>query len=216
VENATALIRKLLTVAEQTCRRLTSSHLLAAVAAGARYVNGTPVHAAADGTRRPRLVYAPPDETCGHPDITSAGAGATVNYIGFAITALVAAVVPAAAQTADRQVSPAGRDECLEQADGEVSSYPILLNPVETRSAIRRSIPWDLRVRRVSGRATATLLIDTSGAVIHKALRKSSGSRRLDRALMTAVDAMRFLPAYLGRTPVCWRLDIPLIYPVPR
>jgi putative transposase len=48
VENATALIWKLLTVAEKTFRRLNAPHLLAAVAAGAKYVNGKPVHASAD------------------------------------------------------------------------------------------------------------------------------------------------------------------------
>ena len=45
VENATALIWKLLCVAEKTFRRLTAPHLLAAVAAGAQYVDGKPVHA---------------------------------------------------------------------------------------------------------------------------------------------------------------------------
>jgi putative transposase len=44
VENATALIWKLLTVAEKKFRRLNAPHLLAAVAAGARYVDGKPVH----------------------------------------------------------------------------------------------------------------------------------------------------------------------------
>jgi putative transposase len=48
VENATALIWKLLTVAEKTFRRLNAPHLLAAVAAGAKYVNGKPVHASAE------------------------------------------------------------------------------------------------------------------------------------------------------------------------
>lgn len=43
VENATALIWKLLRVAEKTCRKLNASHLLAAVAAGARYVDGVAV-----------------------------------------------------------------------------------------------------------------------------------------------------------------------------
>jgi hypothetical protein len=47
VENATALIWKLLTVAEKTFRRLNAPHLLAAVAASAKYVNGKPVHASA-------------------------------------------------------------------------------------------------------------------------------------------------------------------------
>lgn len=47
VENATALIWKLLTVAEKTFRRLNAPHLLAAVAAGAKYVNGKPVHTSA-------------------------------------------------------------------------------------------------------------------------------------------------------------------------
>jgi putative transposase len=45
VNNAAALIWKLLTVAEKTFRRLHAPHLLAAVAAGARYVDGKPVHA---------------------------------------------------------------------------------------------------------------------------------------------------------------------------
>lgn len=45
VENATALIWKLLCVAEKTFRRLTAAHLLAAVAAGAQYVDGKPVRA---------------------------------------------------------------------------------------------------------------------------------------------------------------------------
>jgi putative transposase len=40
VENATALIWKLLLVAERTFRRLNAPHLLAAVAAGAKYVDG--------------------------------------------------------------------------------------------------------------------------------------------------------------------------------
>lgn len=48
VENASALIWKLLTVAEKTFRRLNAPHLLAAVAAGAKYVNGKPVHASAE------------------------------------------------------------------------------------------------------------------------------------------------------------------------
>lgn len=48
VENATALIWKLLTVAEKSFRRLNAPHLLAAVAAGARYVDGKPVHMSAD------------------------------------------------------------------------------------------------------------------------------------------------------------------------
>jgi transposase-like protein len=43
VENATALIWKLLGVAEKTFRRLNAPHLLAAVAAGAKYVDGTAV-----------------------------------------------------------------------------------------------------------------------------------------------------------------------------
>jgi transposase-like protein len=45
VENATALIWKLLCVAEKTFRRLTAAHLLAAVAAGAQYADGKPVRA---------------------------------------------------------------------------------------------------------------------------------------------------------------------------
>jgi putative transposase len=48
VDNAVALIWKLLTVAEKTFRRLNAPHLLAAVAAGAKYVNGKPVHASAE------------------------------------------------------------------------------------------------------------------------------------------------------------------------
>lgn len=40
VENATALIWKLLCVAEKTFRRLNAPHLVAAVAAGAKYVDG--------------------------------------------------------------------------------------------------------------------------------------------------------------------------------
>jgi len=43
VENATALIWKLLCVAEKTFRRLNAPHLLAAVAAGARYTDGIAV-----------------------------------------------------------------------------------------------------------------------------------------------------------------------------
>lgn len=43
VENATAIIWKLLRVAERTFRRLNAPHLLAAVAAGARYVDGIAV-----------------------------------------------------------------------------------------------------------------------------------------------------------------------------
>lgn len=43
VENAAALIWKLLCVAEQTFRRLNASHLLAAVSAGATYVDGNAV-----------------------------------------------------------------------------------------------------------------------------------------------------------------------------
>lgn len=43
VENASALIWKLLRVAEKTFRRLNAPHLLAAVAAGAKYVNGIAV-----------------------------------------------------------------------------------------------------------------------------------------------------------------------------
>ena len=43
VENATALIWKLLLVAEKTFRRLNAAHLLAAVSAGAKYVDGIPV-----------------------------------------------------------------------------------------------------------------------------------------------------------------------------
>ena len=48
VENATALIWKLLTVAAKSFRRLNAPHLLAAVAAGARYVDGMPVHSSAE------------------------------------------------------------------------------------------------------------------------------------------------------------------------
>lgn len=44
VENATALIWKLLLVAEKTFRRLNAPHLLAAVAAGATYIDGIAVH----------------------------------------------------------------------------------------------------------------------------------------------------------------------------
>ena len=43
VENATALIGKLLCVAEKTFRKLNAPHLLAAVAAGAKYVDGVAV-----------------------------------------------------------------------------------------------------------------------------------------------------------------------------
>lgn len=43
VENATALIWKLLCVAEKTFRRLNAPHLLAAVAAGAKYIDGIAV-----------------------------------------------------------------------------------------------------------------------------------------------------------------------------
>jgi transposase-like protein len=43
VENATALIWKLLGVAQKTFRRLNAPHLLAAVAAGAKYVDGNAV-----------------------------------------------------------------------------------------------------------------------------------------------------------------------------
>lgn len=43
VENATALIWKLLCVAERTFRKLNAPHLLAAVAAGAKYVDGIAV-----------------------------------------------------------------------------------------------------------------------------------------------------------------------------
>jgi transposase-like protein len=43
VENATALIWKLLCVAEKTLRRLNAPHLLAAVAAGAKYADGMAV-----------------------------------------------------------------------------------------------------------------------------------------------------------------------------
>ncbi len=42
VENATALIWKLLQVAESTFRRLKGTELLPAVYAGAQYVNGVP------------------------------------------------------------------------------------------------------------------------------------------------------------------------------
>jgi transposase-like protein len=45
VENAAALIWKLLTVVEKRFRRLHAPHLLAAVAAGTKYVDGKPVHA---------------------------------------------------------------------------------------------------------------------------------------------------------------------------
>lgn len=48
VENATALIWKLLTVASKSFRRLNAPHLLAAVAAGAKYVDGKPVHISAE------------------------------------------------------------------------------------------------------------------------------------------------------------------------
>jgi putative transposase len=43
VDNASALIWKLLTIAEKTFRRLRAPHLLAAVASGAKYVDGRPV-----------------------------------------------------------------------------------------------------------------------------------------------------------------------------
>jgi transposase-like protein len=43
VENAAALIWKLLCVAERTFRKLNAPHLLAAVAAGAKYVDGIAV-----------------------------------------------------------------------------------------------------------------------------------------------------------------------------
>lgn len=43
VDNATTLIWKLLCVAEETFRKLNSPHLLAAVAAGAKYVDGITV-----------------------------------------------------------------------------------------------------------------------------------------------------------------------------
>lgn len=48
VDNATALIWKLLTVAEKSFRRLNAPHLLAAVTAGAKYVDGKPVHKSAE------------------------------------------------------------------------------------------------------------------------------------------------------------------------
>jgi hypothetical protein len=43
VENATALIWKLLLIAEKTFRRLNAPHLLAAVFAGVKYVDGVAV-----------------------------------------------------------------------------------------------------------------------------------------------------------------------------
>lgn len=48
VENATALIWKLLTVAEKTFRKLRAAHLFAAVAVGAKYVDGKPVRTLLD------------------------------------------------------------------------------------------------------------------------------------------------------------------------
>jgi putative transposase len=42
VENATALIWKILQVAESTCRRLKGTELLPAVYAGAQYEDGAP------------------------------------------------------------------------------------------------------------------------------------------------------------------------------
>lgn len=49
VENAAALIWKLLTVAEKTFRRLRSPELLAEVAEGTKYVDGKPVHVSREG-----------------------------------------------------------------------------------------------------------------------------------------------------------------------
>jgi transposase-like protein len=49
VDNATALIWKLLCVAEKTFRKLNAPHLLAAVAAGAKYVDGNAVSSRSKG-----------------------------------------------------------------------------------------------------------------------------------------------------------------------
>jgi hypothetical protein len=65
VDHATALIWKLLLVAEKTFRRLSAAHLLAAGAAGAKY---------ADGIAVPQSERSPPDAVYTPIDATSRGA----------------------------------------------------------------------------------------------------------------------------------------------
>lgn len=92
----------------------------------------------------------------------------------------------------------------------EYSVPPGIADREGALGAVEDFYPSDLRAAGTGGTAMVHFLIDTTGAVVHSRLARTSGSARLDTAAVAAARRFRFTPAYSGRQRACIWLALPV------
>ncbi len=104
-------------------------------------------------------------------------------------------------------------------ADGELAEYehfmpymvrPELKNRSEVQRALERRYPNVLRMGNVEGAVVVVFWIDERGAVQKYEIRRSSGSRALDRAVEDVIEIMEFRPALNRGEPVKVIVALPI------
>ena len=91
---------------------------------------------------------------------------------------------------------------------------PELLNRDEVRRVLERRYPNVLRRSHVEGAVLVVFWIDETGTVQKYEIRKSSGSKELDRAVEDVIEIMKFRPAMERGEPVKVIVALPIRFQV--